>query len=116
MTLIPARTGLTASLLGDGSVLLVGGIGEEGVLDSVEIYDPSSGLVSQVAKLPAGRALHSATTIQGIVYLAGGITEGWELATDILQLDPAALTFSPVPGVTWTRAHRPCREALPDDG
>lgn len=97
--LIPARTGLTASTLPDGRILLAGGIGAEGVLDSVEIYDPRTGLVTQGAKLPAGRALHSASTIGGVVYIAGGVTGAWELASDILQLDPATLTFSAIPGI-----------------
>ncbi|HXC55048.1 MAG TPA: kelch repeat-containing protein, partial [Rhizomicrobium sp.] len=100
VALIPARNGVTASLLGDGRVLLVGGIGEEGVLDSVEVYDPSTGLVSQVATLPSKRGLHTATTIDGVIYLAGGVTGDWQFATDILQCDPTTLTFSAVPDVT----------------
>jgi hypothetical protein len=100
VALIPARSGLTASLLGDGRVLFAGGIGEEGVLDSVEVYDPATGLLSQVARLPAKRGLHTATTIDGVVYLAGGITGDWQFATDILQLDPKTLTFSAISGVT----------------
>ena len=100
VALIPARTGVTASLLGDGRVLFVGGIGEEGVLDSVEVYNPATGLLSQVARLPSKRGLHTATTINGVVYLAGGVTGDWEFATDVLQLDPKALTFSAISGVT----------------
>ncbi|MGK6355786.1 kelch repeat-containing protein [Sphingomonas sp. DT-207] len=100
VALIPARSGVTASLLGDGRVLLVGGIGQAGVLDSVEVYDPGTGLVSQVATLPSKRGLHTATTINGVVYLVGGVTGDWEYATDILQLDPTTLTFSAIPDVT----------------
>ena len=69
------------------------GPGEEGVLDSVEVYDPASGLLSQAARLPARRGLHTATTINGVVYLAGGLSGDWQFATDILQLDPKTLTF-----------------------
>lgn len=99
VALIPSRSGVTASMLGDGRVLLVGGIGEAGVLDSVEVYDPSTGLLSQVATLPSKRGLHTATTINGVVYLAGGVTGDWQYATDILQLDPTSLTFSAIPNV-----------------
>nr|WP_294814445.1 kelch repeat-containing protein [uncultured Sphingomonas sp.] len=99
VALIPARSGVTASLLGDGRVLFVGGIGEAGVLDSVEVYDPGTGLVSQVATLPSKRGLHSATTINGVIYLVGGVTGDWEYATDILQLDPTTMTFTAIPGV-----------------
>jgi len=115
VALIPSRTGVTASLLADGRVLLVGGIGEEGVLDSVEIYDPATGLLSQVATLPSKRGLHTATTIQGVIYLAGGVTGGWKFATDILQLDPTTLTFSAIPGVTLATARLDhAATALPD--
>ncbi|HEU0084759.1 MAG TPA: kelch repeat-containing protein [Bradyrhizobium sp.] len=104
IALIPARTGMTASPLSDGRVLLVGGIGEEGALDSVEVYDPATGLVSQVAALPSKRGLHTATAIEHVVYLAGGVTEDakgdWQFATDILRLDPATLTFTAISGVT----------------
>lgn len=104
VALIPSRTGVTASLLGDGRVLLAGGIGSAGALDSVEIYDPATGLLSQAATLPAKRGLHTATTIDGAVYLAGGVTSGsngaWQFATDILQLDLSTLTFTAIPGVT----------------
>ena len=103
VALIPSRTGVTASLLSDGRVLLAGGVGEAGALDSVEVYDPATGLLSQAATLPAGRGLHTATTIDGVVYLVGGVTQGvagdWRFATDVLQLDPTTLSFSPIPDV-----------------
>ncbi|NWM55002.1 hypothetical protein GY652_27490, partial [Escherichia coli] len=78
---------------------LVGGIGVQGVLDSVEIYDPASQLVSQIDPLPEPRALHTATLIDGKVYLAGGVTKDWSLATDLLELDPTTMRFSAIPNV-----------------
>lgn len=115
VALIPSRTGVTASLLGDGRVLFVGGIGEQGVLDSVEVYDPATGLLSQVATLPSKLGLHTATTINGVVYLAGGVTGNWKFATDILQLDPKSLTFSAIPGITLAIARvGHAATALPD--
>ena len=104
VALIPSRTGVTASLLADARVLLAGGIGEAGTLNSVEVYDPATGLLSQAATLPMGRGLHTATTIDGMVYLVGGVTQGvggdWRFATDLLQLDPTTLSFSAIPDVT----------------
>jgi Galactose oxidase, central domain len=104
VALIPSRTGVTASLLGDGRVVFAGGIGQQGALDSVEIYDPATGLLSQAATLPSPRGLHTATTIEGVVYLAGGVisTGGrdWQYAADILRLDLATLTFRAIPGIT----------------
>ena len=98
--LIPSRMGHSATTLSDGRVLLVGGIGVQGVLDSVEIYDPATQLVSQIDALPEPRALHTATLIDGKVYLAGGVMKDWSLATDLLVLDPTSMRFSAIPNVT----------------
>lgn len=93
--LIPSRMGHSATTLSDGRVLLTGGIGVQGVLDSVEVYDPVTQLVSQIDKLPQPRGLHTATLVGGMVYLAGGVNEDWSLATDLLVLDPATMRFTP---------------------
>ncbi|WP_373913152.1 kelch repeat-containing protein, partial [Streptomyces sp. AGS-58] len=98
--LIPSRMGHSATTLSDGRVLLVGGIGVQGVLDSVEIYDPATQLVSQIDPLPEPRALHTATLIDGKVYLASGVMKDWSLATDLLVLDPTSMRFSAIPNVT----------------
>jgi hypothetical protein len=118
--LVPARTGHSATVLDDGRVLIVGGVGQWGVLDSVEIFDPATGLVSQIGALPEPRALHSATTVGGIIYLAGGVLADFSLAVDLLRFDETTLTFSPVevapppgppivPGIAFAAL------ALPDD-
>ncbi|MDQ0252245.1 hypothetical protein J2W22_004333 [Sphingomonas kyeonggiensis] len=92
--LIPSRMGHSATTLSDGRVLLVGGIGVQGVLDSVEIYDPTSQLVSQIDKLPEPRALHTATMVDGKVYLAGGVKQDWSLAETVMVFDPSTMRFS----------------------
>jgi hypothetical protein len=97
--LIPSRMGHSATTLSDGRVLLVGGIGVQGVLDSVEIYDPETQLVSQIDTLPEPRALHSASLVNGFVYLAGGVDKDWSLATDLLMLDPSTMRFTPISNV-----------------
>jgi hypothetical protein len=114
-SLLPARAGHTASLLADGRVLLVGGICSDGLLDSVQIFDPSTELLTSATPLPSKRALHTATTIDGVIYLVGGVTDGWRLATDLLRLDPDTLSFATVPGVALATpriAH--AATALPD--
>ncbi|PTS84744.1 hypothetical protein DBR17_07345, partial [Sphingomonas sp. HMWF008] len=85
-------------MLSDGSVLLVGGIGVQGVLDSVELYDPTDHLVRQIDPLPHPRALHTASIVGGVVYLIGGVNQDWSLATDVLVLDPTTMRFTPVAG------------------
>lgn len=98
--LIPSRMGHSATTLSDGRVLIVGGIGVQGVLDSVEIYDPTTQLVSQIDKLPEPRGLHSATLVDGKVYVAGGVKQDWSLASDLLVFDPGTARFTVVPNVT----------------
>lgn len=120
IALIPSRTGVTASMLGDGRVLLTGGIGQQGALDSVEIYDPATGLLSQAPALPFALGLHTATTIEGSIYLAGGVTSeddgAWRFANNILQLDLSTMTFQVISGVVLaTPRVGHAAIALPDD-
>lgn len=79
-----ARVGMTATEIGDGRVLLAGGtllngagqvIAEE-ILDTLEIYDPSTGSYLPIpAKLTAPRAFHTATQLpDGRVLLVGGLS------------------------------------------
>lgn len=72
-----ARQEHTATLLNDGQVLIVGGLGADGYLPSAELYDPDTGTFSYTNFwLAAGRSLHSATLLaDGTVLIAGGITE-----------------------------------------
>jgi MYXO-CTERM domain-containing protein len=64
----------STTLLRDGRVLIVGGIGNgvRGVQGSVEVYDPATGLFSQVESGPP-RQLHTATRLHnGTVLIVGG--------------------------------------------
>ena len=73
-----ARTGHTATLLNDGTVLIVGGAVNSGgtlsALNTAEIYDPSSQTFSAVpATLNQSRIFHTATLLSnGTVLIAGG--------------------------------------------
>jgi Tol biopolymer transport system component len=68
------RNGHTATLLGDGRVLVVGG-GGEGYASrtEVELYDPATGRFSPTGSLKSGRWLHTATLLpDGRVLIVGG--------------------------------------------
>ena len=62
-SLSDARTGHTATLLDDGRLLIVGGLGESGHLTSVEIYDPATDTFSLAGGLNIPRLGHSATLL-----------------------------------------------------
>lgn len=92
------RRSHTATLLGDGRVLVVGGSGAGDVdLGSAEIYDPARELFTRAADLPDPRSLHSATLLRdGRVLIAGGASgERWLSST--LLYDPARGRTEPGP-------------------
>jgi len=68
-----ARVGHTATLLPNGSVLVVGGRDNAHTLDSAEVYDPATGTWSVTGSLNTARISHTATLLQdGKVLVAGG--------------------------------------------
>ncbi len=73
------RTGLSATVLADGRVLLVGGFGRElggkiiAGLAVVEIFAPRNNQITSVARAPHGRYAHAAALLRdGRVLVAGG--------------------------------------------
>jgi hypothetical protein len=73
-----ARYGHTATLLGNGKVLITGGWDERAVWDTAELYDPSTdsfGLAT--GKMQRSRTAHEATLLSnGNVLLTGGFSDG----------------------------------------
>ena len=56
-----------------GYVYAIGGKGEDSVYNSVERYDPRTNSWGFVAPLPQRVTLMGAATLQGLLYVAGGI-------------------------------------------
>lgn len=74
-----ARSYHTASVAGNGSVVVVGGFGADGAsLDSIERYDPGAGTWSTSARtLTSGMAHHRAVTLgDGTILICGGSRAG----------------------------------------
>ncbi len=78
--LIEARSQHTATLMGDGKVLVVGGynardvIANKGTTESAEIFDPVSNSVTPAASMTARRHAHAATlSANGTVDIFGGL-------------------------------------------
>ena len=83
-TLVIARISHTATLLPDGKVLVVGGLGRiEGELvdlTSAELYDPATNLWTATGSLNIARKVHTATLLpNGQVLVAGGGNNSAEL-------------------------------------
>ncbi|HTQ68510.1 MAG TPA: kelch repeat-containing protein [Solirubrobacteraceae bacterium] len=83
----------TATLLGDGKVLVVGGgVFNQGYLASAELYDPATGAWSPTSDMGGARELHTATLLtDGRVLVAGGVVN--EASAELY--DPASRTWSP---------------------
>jgi hypothetical protein len=105
---LPANhgSGLTATVLDDGRVLIVGGNSWGAGVAKAEIYDPSTGMVTVVGDLNVARTDHTATRLpDGRVLVAGGSSGGHytsALATAEI-FDPATNQFSPAGEMTSTR-------------
>ncbi len=69
-----ARVGHTATLLPDGRVLVVGGVGRRyDDLASAEIWDPATSVFAPAGSLTRGRSYHTATLLpDGRVLVVGG--------------------------------------------
>ena len=85
-----ARSGHTATLLPNGTVLLAGG---NGAPSSAELYDPAAGTFSPAGSMVAARSGHTATLLpNGKVLMVGGSNGG--ALSSVELYDPTAGTFS----------------------
>lgn len=90
------RTAYSASVLNDGRVLVVGGLGEEGILHSAEIYDPDSDTWTRVADTIHSRRKSILATLEdGRVVVAGG--EDNLTASTAEIFDPARNSWTEIP-------------------
>ncbi|CAF1228203.1 unnamed protein product [Rotaria sp. Silwood1] len=91
----------TATLLTNGYVLVVGGLGIGGYLNSAELYDPSTGVWTSTGNTSFGRYLHTATLLDdGKVLVVGGVVSSSFRHSDYLN---STELYDPSTGV-WTNA------------
>lgn len=97
------RENHTATLLADGRVLITGGTGGVGALQTAEIYDPATGTFSVTGNMIVPRWEHTATLLtNGKVLVAGGSTTGGHDTATAELYDPLTGSFA---GTGDTRVH-----------
>ncbi|HZN06928.1 MAG TPA: RHS repeat-associated core domain-containing protein [Pyrinomonadaceae bacterium] len=104
----PAPEGQTTTLLPDGRLLLVGGIGPEGTLSTASLSDPLNGQTLPLANIREARAWHSATVLpDGRVFIFGGTGANGRALNSVEIFDPATLLFQSfsAPGLTARAFH-----------
>ncbi|HEX6867666.1 MAG TPA: kelch repeat-containing protein [Candidatus Limnocylindrales bacterium] len=124
--LVTSRYNHTATLLADGRVLITGGsrqpifnpfvvgdgadvIAAPPQLASAEIFDPGTGMFSEVGPMSEPREAHTATRLaDGRVLITGGMTTRDSIPTDISTaaadvFDPASGTFTRVSSMRDSR-------------
>jgi hypothetical protein len=98
------RRGHTATLLEDGKVLIVGGDNESGIVNQVELLDPTSQTSSLAAMPIVGRTDHTATRLaDGRVLIIGGRDQTGSLTSTEIY-DPLTATFTAGPSLTTPRS------------
>jgi hypothetical protein len=93
----------TATLLSNGKVLIAGGFGETGVLDTAELFDPTSTSFSPTGSMTVPRCYHTATLLgDGKVLITGGSNGAENLDTAEL-FDPSTGIFTPTGSMETAR-------------
>jgi hypothetical protein len=105
-TTVP-RFAHTATLLGNGKVLVAGGMSHNGVwLDSAELYDPASGRFTLAGKMRSPRAGATATLLpNGTVLVAGGDSGPGQSTASAEIYDPASNSFFSTGSMGAPRGH-----------
>jgi WD40 repeat protein len=95
----------TATLLPNGSVLVVGGKDSSGnVLASAELYDPITKQWSGTQSMSTPRQGHTATLLSdGLVLVAGGGDNNGNILSSAEMYDPIAKTWSPTGSMATPR-------------
>jgi hypothetical protein len=98
-----ARSGACAATLSDGRVLITGGVGTAGALNSAEIVG-LDGSFSSAAPMSAVRSIHTCTTLaDGRVLVAGGANDAGVISQAEIY-DPGANAWRSAGDMTNARA------------
>jgi hypothetical protein len=99
--LVPRRYA-TATRLGD-ELIVVGGYGADGLVDTVERIDLSTHTVTYGTPLPEPRYFHGAAAFDGQLWVAGGHRADKSLEDSVLRYDPTADRWTHAPSLSEPR-------------
>lgn len=101
------RYGQTATLLENGTVLVVGGYDiNNNHLASAELYNLTTGAFTATGSLNTARANHTATLLDdGTVLIVGGFDANWNLLASAELYSPSTGTFAPTGSLATARAN-----------
>jgi RHS repeat-associated protein len=106
------RDGATATLLPDGTVLLLGG---ERDRSAATVYDPATRTTRSVGTLLSPRAWHTATVLpDGSVLIAGGVGVDRQIVSDVERFIPRRTAFESVADTVFTPRARHTATLLSD--
>lgn len=109
-----ARTNAASVLLADGRILITGGDGGSGALNSAELFTPN-GTVAAAANMNVSRSGHFAVELSdGRVLVGGGISSGGGATNSAEIYDPTADSWTQIGPMTAARAN--ASAALLQDG
>lgn len=97
---LPEARGLGGAAALDGKVYLVGGVGMDGYLDVVHVYDPAGDGYDEGPALPTTRDHVNVVAHEGRIYALAGRTNAggsWDDLPTVEVLDPANGTWTSLP-------------------
>jgi N-acetylneuraminic acid mutarotase len=104
-----ARYYAVASTLKDSNgiekLYVMGGIGKDHttILTSVEVYDLATKKWTLIAPMRTARFGHTASTLNGKLYVMGGYDKNWNILNSVEVYDPAAKTWAAAASMTTKR-------------
>lgn len=102
--MVDARSLHTATLLRDGTVLVVGGINAGGILARAELYSPRTNAWTRAGTLTTGRLFNTTTLLpNGLVLVAGGTTTKHGIIAGAELYNPSTGAWSRTGAMTASR-------------